>query len=352
MVRGDDGYVVRLARPGDEPAIEALFREVFGDRSSEIWRWRYGQAPGGPPFCVVFETDGQVVGQRISALHVATLDGRPLVVGIGGDAMVHPDHRGRSGLRRMRAVVTEHAPFELRLSFPTDQVVHAAHEKAPEVVGRLPQWVRFLQPGAVTASRPGVPRPIAAAVPRISAAVGGTAGVIGRVGRRVEEVRSFDERFDRLADRAAGWARAVRRRDAAYLRHRWIDRPDGPRPVFAATDRRGDLRGFVVLADDRRAGARLGVPVGRVVDLLADDAATTVALLAEASSRLRRAGAAIALLDLQDSRPWVGRALRLAGFLQRGAGVNVSALPNACFAGEQPVLPGEWYLTYGDTDLC
>lgn len=52
-------FVVRAARPEDEPVIEQMFSECFGTPRSRVeWRWRWFGAPGGHGEALVLENDG------------------------------------------------------------------------------------------------------------------------------------------------------------------------------------------------------------------------------------------------------------------------------------------------------
>jgi hypothetical protein len=178
---------------------------------------------------------------------------------------------------------------------------------------------------------------------------------MGHLGRalagstEVSPLHDFGTETDVLAERSAAFARCIRRRDAAYLRWRWLEQPG---PSWSALGARvdGRLSGWVVFGiDDRRSGRFI---TGYVVDLLAEDARSMRLLLVGAARELVRAGCELIEFDFVDPRPWAASACRRAGFLLRGKGDNVVC--KALTPGLGPVVEDldNWYLTKSDSDLA
>jgi len=85
-------------RDGDEEAVLALFRTVFGKaRSPEHWRWQFKANPYGGPFVSMArrEHDGLVVGSYSVMPVMLNLMGRSVPACQSVDTAVHPDHRGQ-----------------------------------------------------------------------------------------------------------------------------------------------------------------------------------------------------------------------------------------------------------------
>ncbi|HUC37955.1 MAG TPA: hypothetical protein VMR97_12640, partial [Acidimicrobiales bacterium] len=126
---------------------------------------------------------------------------------------------------------------------------------------------------------------------------------------------------------------------------RWLDRPD-PWRVVVASDVGGDPESvigyvaFTVLDSQCRIG-----------DILAFDPTTMGALIRAVtkSSSPERPGRTI--FELNDPRPWPAKVLRLAGFLPRGEGPQVSIGLTDEHLPESLVRLSSFYLTAGDTDL-
>jgi GNAT superfamily N-acetyltransferase len=342
---------VRLYEPGDEAPIRALFAEAFGaDRTVEEWRWWHFDRPGTPPYIrVLVDGDhGDVIGHLSNVYFPTYFGGAVGEASQGSDLMVRRDHRGR-GLRPLLSAYVDHqAPYDVKLSFPIDDVVEGFRSREPDAVfpGRLTQWVRWADIGAMSGESRRVPAPVRVVgdvglrVVRAAVAVGGSK-------IQVVEVDASDDGFDALARRSAGYAAAIRCRGADYLRWRWIDSPRGRWRVWAARSADGALLGWIVAgwlhtdADDR----------ARVVDVLADSPQATTALLLHAARAMHAARRATVTFEYQDARPWARRACYRAGFLPRGEGPNIAFRQLSARARAAVFDAAGWYLTAGDTDL-
>jgi hypothetical protein len=85
-------------RDGDEEAVLALFRTVFGKaRSLEHWRWQFKANPYGGPFVSMArrESDRLVVGSYSVMPVQLNLMGRAVLACQSVDTAVHPEHRGQ-----------------------------------------------------------------------------------------------------------------------------------------------------------------------------------------------------------------------------------------------------------------
>jgi Acetyltransferase (GNAT) domain len=317
---------VRNYRPGDEHAIAELFRVCFGrDRSLDEWRWRFVDAPVAAHLAVLCDGD-RIVGSLSRAGFATFVDHKRAVCRQSGDAMVHPEYRGRNGLALMMEGVAE---------FSDDLRLHAANEVSAKVGRRrrplrfettMPQWVRrqprFVRPAlALLRPRRLRPRPLS----------------------------DLESDVDALAEASASFAPCIRVRDARYLRWRWLDQPGTDWQLWAVGDLGSGAGGIVVFGVDPRHDPP---DRGRVVDLLAPDEATTVALLTVAAEELGRAGCTRVALDYHDPRPWSRRACYRAGFVPRGQGPLLRGGAHEEWTRPWADHPESWYLTRGDTDLC
>jgi hypothetical protein len=316
---------VRDYEDGDEVVLRALFADAFGtDRSADAWRWWYFDGPGGKPFIRVLVAEGEVVGHMGNVYFPTFLgSGRLGRVSQGGDLMIRRDWRGR-GLHPLLSSYgsANEAPYDAKLSFPIDKVRDriAAREADAVMAGTLPQWVRW--------------RPLARAVARFG---GGAFAVVDDAGPE----------FDGLAAASASFAPCIRVRDAAYVRWRWLDNPNGRWTVSALRGRDGSLSGWVV--HGRHVGD--GNDRGRIVDLLAPDFGSARRLLAHAGSVLAADGASVVTFEVLDPRPWMRRACLAAGYLLRGVGPNIALRKIRPELRAAAADRANWYLTMGDTDL-
>jgi Acetyltransferase (GNAT) domain len=317
---------VRRYRPGDEHAIAELFRICFDrDRPPAEWRWRFLDAP--VPADHVMLCDGDRVVGSLSQVGFATfVDYRRVVCRQSADAMVDPEYRGRNGLALMMA---EQAKFS------DDLRLHAVNEASAKVgrrMGRMrfevlmPQWVR---------SQPDLVRPLLA--------------VLRPRRLRPRPLSDPGPEVDALAEASASFALCIRVRDAQYLRWRWLDQPGTDWKLWAVGDLAAGTGGIVVFGVDPRHDPP---ERGRVVDLLAPDEPTTVALLVAAADELGRAGCKHVAFDYHDPRRWSRRACYRAGFIRRGRGPLIRGGATTEWTRPWADQFESWYLTRGDTDLC
>lgn len=84
----------RFYRAGDETAIMALFRRVFGrDLGVEYWRWKFLASPLGSRVAVAMTPTGEIVG-HVGALSLRVqAEGRPFRAACIVDVMTAPEHR-------------------------------------------------------------------------------------------------------------------------------------------------------------------------------------------------------------------------------------------------------------------
>lgn len=317
---------VREYRAGDEHEIAKLYALCFGrDRPIEEFRWRFFEAPVERVDILVLCAGGRVVGSSARAGFPAFVNGRRAVCRVTGDAMVHPDFRGRQGLAMLTEAGTD-LPYDLSLYTP--------NEGSIKVVARLGRR-RFRTPITQWVRWGGLPIRIASTV-------------VPRRRLRVTPLAELGTEVDALAKTAATFAPCIRIRDARYLRWRWLEQPHTEWEIWGTRDG-SRLTGIVVFGIDRRHDPGWH---GRIVDVLAADAASLRAQLLVAGSVLGRRGCRIVSFDYSDPRPWSRRAPYLAGFLRRGEGPVFSGRGQQAWTQPWADRFESWYLTRGDSDLC
>jgi GNAT superfamily N-acetyltransferase len=337
-------FIVRAARPEDEPAIEQMFSECFGTpRSRAQWRWRWFGAAGGHGEALVLETDGRPVGHWASATTDMWVEKRRKRVMLGGESMVLPPHRGRGGMGMLieagRRIADAHA--DVWIGFSTDEAARVTVDNGGgRVIGRVPTWI--IWPKRV----PRLPAPIGVLAARLLAGWRAIAfGVLPCAA--VEPVAAVSSaEVDDLAASAAAYAVCMRIRDSAYVRWRWLERPEGHVTMLGARTGSGRLSGYAVLGVENDGRQR----IGRVLDLLASDKASLRGLLRRSLADLTAEGCEVVTCDYLDPRPWTRSVLRLAGFTRR-PGKIMTAICTSADVGPAPELLESWYLTRGDTDV-
>ena len=217
-------------------------------------------------------------------------------------------------------------------------------------VGPVPSFLKILDSTAVARKKWGAAGLVAGPLLGLGLSVfarspGGNAEV------EVRPVVSFSDEYDDLWLRARGSFASCVRRDARYLRWKYLACPFRSYRVLEAR-KAGVLSGFAVLRDEGDANFKRGV----IADLFCDtrDTATQDALLAAAIDDFKRARRVRIEVYCYNRR--IGANLRRHGFRSGTTGVQYCVAyrgtPDAG-NGPKPVLSdlANWNLFIGDGDL-
>ncbi len=87
---------IRKYQSGDELGILKLFEDVFGiHRSPDRWNWQFERGTQGKSWIMLAETEGEVVGQFAMRRNNINFMGRNITAGQSCDTMVRADRRGK-----------------------------------------------------------------------------------------------------------------------------------------------------------------------------------------------------------------------------------------------------------------
>ena len=228
----DSRFTTRAYRDGDETAILDLFNRSFphSPRSVAHWRWKYRDNPfGSGRISLTFDAGGRLVGHYSGYPVPFVRDGKSVLAHQIGDTMTEPSvrHIGRgptSILGKTALHFYEH--------FCENQV---AFNYGFNVANIQKFSLRFLRSDRVEP----VTWRVRAPLPPIARFERWTRGY------QFEEVRETGAAFDDLFARAAGAYRFLVRRDAQYVRWRYLQCPDVPYVVVAIRKWRR-LAGWIV----------------------------------------------------------------------------------------------------------
>ena len=236
---GEDRFVTRAYQPGDETAILELFTRCFHTtRTLEHFRWKYLQNPyGNAHISLTFDGDGHLVGQYCGYLVPFVEGGRDLLAHQIGDTMTDPAvrHVGRGPSSILGRTVAHF--YE---TFCKDRIAFNYGYN----VGNIQKFsVRFLHIDRVESVcfwRREMP------IRRIGRAARWSRGY------QLELVRDAGEEFDRFFTRVSPSYPFLVRRDARYLRWRYLDCPE-PGAFIIAIRKWRRLVGWSVfrIRDDR-----------------------------------------------------------------------------------------------------
>ena len=232
-----DGFFMKPYAPGDEHTILPMFNEVFHvNRTMEHWYWKFRDNPyGSHKISEAIAEDGRLTAHYAGypvPFHVAS--GRPetFISYQIGDTMTRPEVRniglGKTGLLarvadHFYAKFCEGVPFTY--GFNTGNIRKLGiRYLGYTYISPVTYWVRD--------SLKSLPK----------------GSLFKRLlsGFTVEEVSSVDGEWDAFFSRVCAPYRFLVRRDAAYVRWRYLDCPDRVHRIFSVR-RRGRLIGWGVV---------------------------------------------------------------------------------------------------------
>lgn len=346
-----DVEVILRGNEHDEEMFR-LYQEVFGQAATEAsrrrWDWQYRENPQNQqagPVAWMARENGRCLGQMATMRVRLWFGGREIQASWGNDYFVRLDAQGRGLGMLLSNAWSDHEEAALALGLTPSS--YPLFKKLGFVdVGPIPFCQKILAPGAVARRRLG----------RVLGTLASPALALGlrlRLGAEpppprdveVRRVTDFTDEYDGLWERAkASYAMCVRR-DAAYLKWKYVTIPHRRYDVREAR-RAGVLVGFAVSREEDYRGTRLGW----IVDVFTDtrDQGAKDALLGAVLRSFRESGV-VRAQAYSMNRP-LADDLRRHGFFP-----GVSAVQFCVKAGVDPLgafdRVGDWNLMFGDGDL-
>lgn len=336
----------------DDDALFALYAEVFGadptQDSRRRWLWQYRENPAtpleGPEIWVARE--GQALLGQYASMPVRLWWGdRELRASWGMDVFVTKQARGKGVGALLFTTWSDHVEVALGLGLtPSSYGLFQKLRYAD--VGPVPFYRRVLDPRAVARRRLG-PALGALAAPLLGlglalAAPERRAAADGVVVRRVEE---FGSEYDELWEKARSSYAMCVRRDAAYLRWKYLAPPHRRYEVREAR-RGGELAGFAVSRHEDYRGLRLGWLLD--VFAAAGDRPAKRALIADVLEGFRAAGVARAQAFAMNAA--LAGDLRSQGFLPGASPMQFCVRSRVDDRGALRDT-GRWHVVFGDSDM-
>lgn len=336
------GPTLRRAGPGDDAAIRDLLAAAYPDNPKAdpaIMRWQYWDNPFGQARAWIWERDGQAIAHRAAVAVPLVLGGTPATGVKTADAATHPAHRRQGlfatlALRQMEDLRQAGVPAVL--SHPNPGSAPGVEDSGAVLVQRVPAFVLAVDDGWLS-RRFHLPRPAAALARQVVFGGGPAAGG--------EDVGSPPEDLDALwTDMDERWGL---RRDAAWWRWRYMERPGGG--YRFAEVRRG---GTLVAAAATRTREAYGGRFLYVMEFLAVDDDAARALTGTLSEMARTQDAAGLVLIATSWSRTAGLA-RASGFrrLPRALEPNPLRFLVAEPGGNSGALARQrWSAAWGDLD--
>jgi len=317
--------------------------------SADWVRWMYDDPPSAAkrgPALWTYRSDGAIQGE-IGAIRTRLRVGeREHDFAWSLDLMVSPAHRAR-GVGAVLPKIVQ-ASAELVGGTEVSESAQKAFARGGWThLGTLPRWARPVRGEFARARIPSrVASWVAPAVGVASKAVGVVANVRA-FGRKLAEIRTFDERADVVWNACAARWPVVSKRDREWLAWRWDACPERRGATSFMMTRKGDPVGWVVMRIEDERGLR----AGHILDMLCAPAELD-ALLALSVAELRAREVDVVYCTLR--APSCEHALAANGFMRRDSGFAMMTFAPASADERTRALiadPHAWFVTAGDSDL-
>lgn len=344
-----DYSVTRIDLERDKNDVVLLWERNFPALPQERYDWIYRKNPDGKALSWVAREigSGSSVGTASLFPRKIRVNGRTVTAGIAGDFAVNQEQRGSSiAIKLQRALAATVNQNDLGL------IYGVSNQKAEPVqlrvgyvlLGRMDRWVKPLKTAKYFKSSPLrglVSKPLDFIMRHLS-----------RESRRpraegyaTEELRSFDQRFDRLWTRASGQFNIIGERSTDYLNWRYGRSPHRSYRILSLIRKDSrDICGYLVYY--------LQDKVGFIVDMLFSDSGSALdRLLSEFIVYLRgRDVESISVLLF--GCPPLKKKLRSFGFVRREEESRILVYPDRNSPYAEFLLNGEnWLLLEGDRDI-
>jgi len=334
-------------QPRDDPALEALWREVFGEaRGGQTLSWIFRSAPAVSSVRVVADRGGRPIAHAGAVCLPFRIRGEVVRGAYSVGAMTAPECQGRGLYARLGRFLYERLE-EQGIAFVAGFSNRRSHRVMTGPLGRtsvrpFPWCVRPLLPGG-----DGL---------RASALESRADGCLPEARDRsgVTGCGPGDPRLDGLWDRVAPSIRVAAVRDSVFSTWRYGAHPRARYQfwMYAAGEGRADAVLVLRILRLRR------ICVGFIMDLVADpDATESARALVRVAASATRAAGGVALSALLPPSGAARRALRRTGFVRvpeflhpqvirfsvRGLG-RFRSCPELAD-------PSAWSLSWADTDI-
>ena len=356
--------IIEFPEEDDEKIIELQKivypkHPVYSDRekSLKFWRWWFREPLWKKSRVFGVNGKGCIAGVRPLSFMPMILSGKQELCGVLNATVTHPHYRKQGIFSASLNYVLDAAKREegvrFLISFP-NELSYPLHLKNNRmaVLCDLPLYIKVFSPKAFFKRKLFLPDAVSKAILNMFQR---TKSRVLPEGYTVKETEVFDNRFDRLWERAVNNHKIRVQRTAQYLRWRYGQSPLGPYTVLIAEKgTSGELAGYVIV----KMESRFGIKMGLILDLLVlpEEMPAASAMVGKCLSLLEERGADAAgclmlrhqpeIRCLQDNGMWY-----LPHWLSpKKFHVTMATLfPDKAF-NDFILDVNNWYLTWGDTD--
>ncbi|MGN6110520.1 MAG: hypothetical protein ACTHU0_35785 [Kofleriaceae bacterium] len=358
--RALDGYQsVRADLRAEREAIVRLLSTNLGIKGdlSATFRWQYLEGPMAPGEIFLLRTGDQIVGCTALARRELWSGARPIRAMQNANFVVDRAHRTARPAIALQRAAKHHIEetCDLGFGFPNAAARAVYRHIGYHTLGDLPRYVRVLRHGGYVErllGERGWPR-------RAGKLVGGSSGVVfdtarrtfdsvraGRAGRRSSLIwlADVDARFDQLWQEASAERAIVCVRNAAFLRWRFLRKPDEHHALAALVDHGSDRLKAYAFVRSAPSG------IAEITDLFGGFEALDDLLVMLAPELDRRGHIAMSCLFAGDPR--ILAMLAAHGFRRRDSRrtAMVFGAPSCHVPAATLRDPASWYFTELDAD--
>jgi len=348
-------WKVRDGNEGDVEGIFSLRRDAFGEVEKDkldprFWQWEFKEGPDGKALIYIVEDEERVVGHLADLPREFSLHGEVVRGTLSVDLMVHSDYRRRGIFEALGKYAIQRVKDENRLfmmCYPIRRETIRGFKKIGwEEAVELPVLVypirfrnvanRYLHFSPVSFLVGGVAR-------FFYFLLYGIRKRNGMEGVEIEEASLLDDQFDDFWQKAFSLYPVIGVRNRNYLTWRYLQHPTRTYTIYRARQN-GEMKGYIVL----RRVELLNFNSAVIVDLLALDGATLVALVRKGIQHSRQEGTDLLGFMVPKNHPYY-KILRNIGFLPSFK--TFLLMIYSIEKGRKLSDAKEWYVNWGDTDV-
>jgi hypothetical protein len=344
-----DYSITRMDLQKDRNDILLLWKRNFVDLPQERYDWIYQRNPSGRALSWAAREagSGSLVGMASLFPRKMNLNGRTVTVGIAGDFAVNQEHRGSNvAIKLQRAVTAGMGENDLGLIYGISNSKSDPVQRRVGYVllGRMDRWAKPLKTTKYLKAAP-LRRWVSKPLDFIMRNLSKEARCRRAKGYVSQELDSFDQRFDRLWERASGQFDIIGQRSKDYLNWRYGSSPHRSYHVFSLIrEDNQEVCGYVVYY--------LQDKVSYIADLLFLDFGSGLDDLLSSFILHLRDQSVESLSILLFGRPSLAKKLKSFGFVLREEESRVlvyldSNSPQTEFA----LNADNWFLLEGDRDI-
>ena len=351
--------VLRGYKSGDEGQIVKLFNEVFkNDRDVSYWRWEFLEGNYGQAVMALADEDGRIVGQCTLLPSKLQVGEKDLFGGQSIDTMVHKDFRRRGYFENLAFLsydMGRDIGIKFRYGFPSKEALQGILEKLGGslvcdiplymYVYRVDRFLSILFKNKIISKIFSYPIEFVLWIMKKNK-------IKSKGDYEFAEINEFDQRFDELWERVRKNYPTMTLRQSDFLNWRIKNHPTIKYKTFGILEKE-KLKGYIVLKDeDRLVKGKYPLKLGSIVDLIAEDEDSVVALCEKANKYFKSIGVDFAVCWILDGMKY-GDTLKNVGFIKTKSRIPfaVKNLTEDSSIDDHIFKEENWYLMPIESDI-